>query len=286
VTEREISVESAPYLVNHLVGGVPTLPGALIIDLVADGAFQLRPDLKIIAFEQAFFRKFIKVYPNRKTRFRTESRIVSEDDRHTVVSVSVLSDFIHESGMVLQKDILQHESLVRMSATLLPGLRGPDLNGFEGRRSVDPYPLEGSPVALSGPFDAMQDLTIGGDQRRANFKFANFNGADSKSRSMLSKVVLMDSLMRFGVIQMPRNDSLTVFVPEACDRMRVYFDFANFDISKLAGTVTFMGVNPRPDGELLHMGPVAAIDANGNTLLYVERGVCRRFGEVKNGHPS
>src|SRR6185295_13548838 len=72
VLEREISLESAPYLVNHLVGGIPTLPGALIIALVADGAFQLRPDLKIIAFEQAFFRKFIKVYPKRKTRFRTE----------------------------------------------------------------------------------------------------------------------------------------------------------------------------------------------------------------------
>ena len=101
---------------------------------------------------------------------------------------------------------------------------------------------------------------------------------------MLSKVVLMDSLMRFGVIQTPHDDSITVFVPEACDVMKVYFDFANFDISKLVGTVTFTGVNPRPDGELLHMGPVAAIDPKGNALLFVEHGVCRRFGEVRNGH--
>ncbi|MFY9622140.1 MAG: SDR family NAD(P)-dependent oxidoreductase [Pyrinomonadaceae bacterium] len=286
VTEREISVDSAPYLVNHLVGGVPTLPGALIIDIVAQAAFQLRPNLKIISFEQAFFRKFIKVYAHRKTKFRTESRIVSEDDRETVVKVSVLSDFIHDSGVVLQKDILQHDSLVRMSATGLPLRRLPDVNGFEGRRSVDPYPLEGSPICLSGPFDAMDNLVIGPDRRRADFKFADLNGSGRESRSMLSKVVLMDSLMRFGVIQRPHDDSLTVFVPEACEVMKVYFDFADFDISKLAGRVTFFGVNPRPDGELLHMGPVAAIDANGNALLFVERGVCRRFGEVRNGHGS
>jgi acyl transferase domain-containing protein/NAD(P)-dependent dehydrogenase (short-subunit alcohol dehydrogenase family) len=284
VMEREISVESAPYLVNHLVDGVPTLPGALIIDFVGDAAYQLRPDLKIIAFEQAFFRKFIKVYPNRKTQFRIESRIVSEDDQETVVNVSILSDFVHCSGVTLQKDILQHESLVRMSATPLPVPRSLDLNGFEGRRSVDPYPIEGSPICLSGPFDAMKNLVIGGDGRRADFKFADLNSSSSQSRSMLSKVVLMDSLMRFGVIQMALDDSLPVFVPEACDVMKVYFDFAEFDISKLVGTVTFTGANPRPDGERLHMGPVAAIDANGNTLLLVERGVCRRFGEVKNGH--
>jgi hypothetical protein len=71
-----------------------------------------------------------------------------------------------------------------------------------------------------------------------------------------------------------------------CDVMKVYFDFANFDVAKLAQPVTFSGVNPRPDGDLLHMGPVAAIDPNGHVLLFVEHGVCRRFGEVKNGHAS
>jgi acyl transferase domain-containing protein/NAD(P)-dependent dehydrogenase (short-subunit alcohol dehydrogenase family) len=286
VMEREISIESAPYLVNHLVDGVPTVPGALVIDFVGEAAYQLRPDLKIIAFEEAFFRKFIKVYPNRKMRIRIEARVVSEDDRETVVKISILSDFVHASGVTLQKDILQHESLVRMSSTPLPVPKVVDLNGVQGRRSVDPYPIEGSPICLSGPFDAMKNLIIGGDQRRADFKFDDLNHSSSESQSMLSKVVLMDSLMRFGVIQSATDDSLPVFVPEECDVMKVYFDFAGFDISKLVGTVTFTGANPRPDGERLHMGPVSAIDANGNTLLLVEHGVCRRFGEVRNGHAA
>jgi hypothetical protein len=159
-----------------------------------------------------------------------------------------------------------------------------ETNGAGGVPSPDPYTLDGTPVSLSGPFNAIQNLTIGADHRTAGFKYADFNNA--KDQSALSRIVLMDSLWRFGVIQAARNNSMTVFVPEACEVMKVYFDFAAFDVSKLDGTVTFRGTNPRPDGERLHMGPVAAIDNNGNTLLMVERGVCRRFGEVKNGYAA
>jgi acyl transferase domain-containing protein/NAD(P)-dependent dehydrogenase (short-subunit alcohol dehydrogenase family) len=284
VIEREISIESAPYLSNHLVDGVPTLPGAYVIAIFGETAQELRPDLKIISFEKAKFHKFIKVYKSRKTRIRVEARIVSENDLETVVKLSILSDFVHSSGVILQKDALQHEILVRMSANALPMITWPDLNGVDGRSSVDPYMMEGSPVCLSGPFNAMKNIIIGGDHRKADFKLANFNHDSSKHLPVMSKVVLMDSLWRFGVIQLGPNNTFPVFVPEACDVMKIYFDFADMDTSKLAGTLTFAGANPWPDGERLHMGPVAAIDADGNALVVVERGVCRRFGEVRNGH--
>jgi hypothetical protein len=171
-----------------------------------------------------------------------------------------------------------------MSPDALPVPRRLELNGFDGRRSPDPYMMNGSPVCLSGPFNAMNNIIIGGEHRRADFKINGFKESITAEQSVLSKVVLMDALWRFGVIQIGPDNSLPVFVPEACDVMKIYFDFANFDISKLVGTVTFTGANPRPEGERLHMGPVAAIDAGGNTLLVVERGVCRRFGEVRNGH--
>ncbi len=283
VMEREISIATAPYLLNHLVDGVPTLPGAFVIALFGEAAQELRPALKIISFEEASFLRFIKVYESRKTLIRVEARIASEDDQQTVVRVRILSDFVHRSGVTLQKDVLQHEILVRMSATPSPVPTRLDVNGLEGRRTVDPYMMEGSPVRLSGPFDAMKNIIIGGDHRRADFAITDFNRS-AEHQAVLSKVVLMDSLWRFGVIQIALDNSLPVFVPEACDVMKIYFDFADFDISKLVGTLTFTGANPRADGERLHMGPVKAIDANGNALLVVERGICRRFGEVRNGH--
>jgi NAD(P)-dependent dehydrogenase (short-subunit alcohol dehydrogenase family) len=285
-TEREISIANAPYLVNHLVDGVPTFPGAFVISIFAEAALELRPNLKIISFEKASFRRFVKVYENRKARIRVEAQIVSETDQEALLRVRILSDFVHSSGLVLQKDVLQHEILVRMSPSLPTAPRYFELNGNGGLRSPDPYTMDGSPVSLSGPFNAIKNLTIGEEERTAGFEFPGFEHSNGNSQSALSRIVLMDSLWRFGVIQAPRDNVLTVFVPEACEVMRVYFDFAEFDVSQLIGPVTFSGTNPRPDGERLHMGPVVAIDENGNTLVMVERGVCRRFGEVRNAHAA
>jgi NAD(P)-dependent dehydrogenase (short-subunit alcohol dehydrogenase family) len=284
VMEREISVESAPYLLNHLIDGVPTLPGALVISLFAEAAQALRPELKIVSFEKAFFRRFVKVYQNRKTRLRVEARVMSEDARETVVQVKILSDFVHSSGVVLQKDILQHEILIRMSPTPLPAPTLPRPNGLEGRRLLDPYVMDGSPVRLSGPFNAMDNIIVGGAERKADFKLADFNGASAEYKASWSKIILMDALWRFGVIHTPPDNASPVFVPEECRVMKVYFDFSNFDASQLVGQLTFSGANPRLDGDRLTIGPVVAADGNGNPLIVVEDGVCLRYGKVSNGN--
>ena len=283
VMEREISLASAPYLLNHLIDGVPTLPGALVISLFAEAAQRLRPDLKIISFEKAFFHRFIKVYKNRETRLRVEARIVSEDERETIVQIGILSDFVHSSGVVLQKDILQHEILIRMSATPLPTPTRLHPNGLEGRRLLDPYVMDGSPVCLSGPFNAMENIIVGGAHRRADFKLADLNHSGVEEQSVLSKIILMDALWRFGVIHLASDNSSPVFVPEECRVMKVYFDFSDFDSSQMVGRVTFSGANPRLDGDRLTIGPVTATDGQGNTLLVVEDGVCRRYGKAGNG---
>jgi acyl transferase domain-containing protein/NAD(P)-dependent dehydrogenase (short-subunit alcohol dehydrogenase family) len=282
VSEREVSVATAPYLVNHLVDNVPTLPGAYVIAVFADAARELRPDLKIISFEKASFRRFTKVYESRKTRLRVEARIVSEDDTETLIRVRILSDFVHSSGLVLQKDVLQHEILVRMAAAIPAPKTSATRNGFEGQFTGDPYVVKDSPVLLSGPFDAITNLKIGVEERRADFSRRRFTRLDAEQRARWSTIILMDSLWRFGVIKGGPDFSMPVFVPEACEMMKVFFDFADFDVSRLPGDVMFSGANPRPDGERLHMGPVEAVDANGNVLVLVERGICRRFGEVSS----
>jgi acyl transferase domain-containing protein/NAD(P)-dependent dehydrogenase (short-subunit alcohol dehydrogenase family) len=283
VAEREITIESIPYLLNHLVDGVPTLPGAFIISVVGEAAQQLRPELKVIAFEKAHFRRFVKVYRDRKTLIRIEAQVISEDAEQTVVRVRILSDFVHSSGVVLQKDIVQHEILVRMSTAQAKAPVRPDLNGVEGQYMPDPYVMDGSPVCLSGPFKTMKNIVSGGDRRRADYQLSDFNRNGAEHQAALPKIVLMDSLWRFGAIQIAPDNSLPVFVPEECDVMKIYFDFADFDASKSVEAMTFSGANPRLDGDRLCIGPIAASDLDGNTLLIVEGGVCRRFGEVKNG---
>jgi hypothetical protein len=282
VIEREVSIEDTPYLNNHLVDGVPTLPGAFVISLFADAAQELRPDLKIISFENAAFRRFTKVFKQRKTRLRVESRILSEDDANTVVQVRILSDFVHSSGVALQKDVLQHEIHVRMAAECAQPPRAPSHGAINGIAAPDPFTMSGSTVLLSGPFDAIKNLIIGPDQRSAHLRLDNINDCSAGHQSLLAKIVLMDSLWRFGVIRVEGN-AMPVFVPEACEVMKIFFDFHDF-VLPLSSPLTLFGANPRPDGERLHMGPVDATDENGNTLVIVERGICRRFGEVKSVH--
>src|SRR6185503_12681094 len=108
-------LESAPYLRDHLVHGVPTLPGAFLIGIAADAARELRPRLAIVDFENTSFRRFVRVYPGKPTELRLDARVVETSGDETVVRVQVLSDFVHKSGAVLQKDVVQTEIFVRMA---------------------------------------------------------------------------------------------------------------------------------------------------------------------------
>jgi acyl transferase domain-containing protein len=281
--ERSVSIRTDPYLLNHRVDGVPTVPGAHIISLVAEAAQQLRPDLKIVSFERAHFHRFIKVYGNRETPFRVHANIVSENDAETLVRVRLLADFIHRSGAVLQKDILQHEIEIRMASALRHSSPHGDLGRLAGRPLSDPYVMEGSPVNLSGPFKTMSNIIAGDRSRRADYKLACLNGAGIDNESSLPKIMLMDSLWRFGAIEVGRDGSLPIHVPEKCDLMKMYFDFPNVSARRLMGTLTLSGANPRAIGDMLHIGPVAAYDSDGNLLLSVEGGLCRQLGEVRNG---
>jgi hypothetical protein len=44
------------------------------------------------------------------------------------------------------------------------------------------------------------------------------------------------------------------------------------------------GSNPTADQDRLTIGPVEVRDSEGSVLLSVDGGVCRRLGEVRNGH--
>jgi acyl transferase domain-containing protein/NAD(P)-dependent dehydrogenase (short-subunit alcohol dehydrogenase family) len=280
--ERAVSIRTDPYLVHHLVDGTPTLPGALIIVIVAEAAQQLRPSLKIVSFEQAHFHRFIRVYGTRETLFRVHAAVVSEDDGQALVRVRLLSDFVHRNGTVLQKDILQHEIIVRMAAALQHPSDHRDFDGSDGRCLPDPYVMECSPVSLSGPFRTMSNITVGRAFRRADYEFANPSGVAIEEGSMLPTIMLMDALWRFGAIEMVPDGSMPIHVPENCEVMRVYFDFARVNPRQMMGVLTLSGANPREDGEKLQIGPVVACDVGGNMLLSVEGGICRKLGEVRN----
>ncbi len=283
VVPLEIDLENAPYLYDHMVQGVPTLPGAFLLGIAADAANRLRPGMRIVAFENTSFRRFVRVYEGRTTQLRLDTRIVEEGDAETVIRVQVLSDFVHKSGAVLQKDVVQTEIFIRLTATPQSApLRAGSAELRDAIQLPDPYLLPSSPVRLNGRFKSLSGLRVNGKERFADYRLGNSSYPESPLQHMLPNVILVDAFWRFGTIMATGDRSLSVYVPERCDRMGVYFDYTDFSLDWLHEPLVFTGANPRPQGDQLLVGPIEARDRDGRLRLTVEGGVCRRFGEIQN----
>jgi 3-oxoacyl-(acyl-carrier-protein) synthase/NAD(P)-dependent dehydrogenase (short-subunit alcohol dehydrogenase family) len=289
VIEREVNPENAPYIWEHLVDGIPTVPGVLLIILIGEAALELRPDLKITSFEDTAFRRFVRVRREGKTSLRLHASVISEDADSTVVRVAVLTDFIHKSGTILQKDVEQTAVSVRLARAVA----APPVNGsatrVDGGRSgdsslEDPYLMNGSPVKLDGPFRAMRNITAGSTERWADYRVRQ----ELQSRSGYGgyrylNLMLLDSLVRFGGIHLDAQKAFPICVPEACRMIRIYYDFTNPDEKTFTGSLKFAGSNPLVEPDRMVVGPVEARDPAGRTLAMVDGAISRKIGEVRSG---
>jgi hypothetical protein len=271
-----------PFLSDHVVRGIPTLPGSFIIAMAGDAAQKLLPDLKIVQFERTRFLRLVRAYEGRPAHVRAIAKVVERESDETVVQVRIVMDFVHKSGQVLGKDLLHTEIYVRMA----PAVRNPSPNGshtdhLNGVRLPDPYVMEGSPVKLNGPFRTMKEVVVGQTGRRAEYKLNGNNRYDSEFDYLIPNIILVDAFWRFGTVRANESGGMSVYVPERCDAMKVFFDYSDFGFDRLRSPVTFRGANPRPEGEVLHVGPIDAFDSTGRLLLRVEGGLCRKFGEIQ-----
>jgi len=162
-----------------------------------------------------------------------------------------------------------------------PSRMNGDANQVAGVRLPDPYVLPGSPVQLNGVFKTMKEVEVGRTSRRADYKLNGNSRYGSDFDYLIPNVILVDAFWRFGTVRANGNGGLSVYVPERCDSMKVFFDYADFAAESLRRAVTFYGANPRAEGDVLHVGPIDAFDSMGRMLLRVEGGVCRKFGDIE-----
>jgi len=267
---------------DHLVRDVPTLPASFLTCLVADAATKLRPHLKIVAYEDTRYHRFVKLPRDGCAKIRIHARVVSESHVGTAIHVRILSDFVHKSGRPLQTDILHNETTIRMAESLAnPPKRLFDSDHIDGIRLPDPYLLPDSKVRLNGPFASTRNIAVGRSQRVAQYHLANCRYPQSPFIHMLPNMIFVDAFWRFGTVHEIADHTLGVYVPERCGVMRVYFDYMAFDAPALTDAMTFRGFNPRAEGDVLHVGPIEVSDREGKVMLVVEQGLCRKLGEVQ-----
>lgn len=282
VVEWPISPETMPFLFDHIVRGIPTVPGSLIIAMAADAARGLFPDLKIVQFERTRFLRLVRAHEGASGKVRAIARLVERNADEHLVRVQIVMDFVHKNGSVLGKDLLHTEIHVRMSPTVpTPVERGRQSKSIDGVSLPDPYVMEGSPVRLNGAFRTMKEIVVGQNARCATYNLNGHRPYGSVFDYLIPNIIMVDAFWRFGTVRSNESGTLSVYVPEKCEAMKVFFDYGDFDSAMLRKPITFHGANPRPDGESLHVGPIDAYDAGGRLLLRVEGGLCRKFGEIE-----
>lgn len=223
VAEREMCPEVDSYLNDHLVNGVPTLPGTLVPEIVAEAALALQPGWCVTAISGLSLQVFLRMYPGRSGPvFRVVAERGPEIDGERTVSVRVVSDLHAPQGTLLRKDRVHFEATVHLrremprSAAVAPWPDEPD-----DVPAVDPYHVPNPVVHLTGTWVSTKDTRTSSGGNRATFAVSPLHESFSGFRT---PVVLMDGLARTAVLASGR------FVPLAAplDIARIeFFDQRN-----------------------------------------------------------
>jgi hypothetical protein len=277
VVEFPLSLDSAPYLSDHLVNGTPALPGTFEVEFALRAANVLRPGYAHFAARNPQFHRFVRV-PERGTCLRAEASIIDETDDGCVIGIRLLSDFLHRSGVVLKRDILHFEGEVLTSANpfVHTANRRSALDLSLVRPCADPYLAPGSPVKLGGMFACLDDIRIGPLARSARYRIGPEKSLASLE-GFISPVLLLDALFRLVGVA-PDGDVSTgaVSVPLSGDTF--HFTAGLTDRALQGTALRMVAANPRSEGEFLRTEWGHVIDDDGRTIVSISGAYARRMG--------
>jgi hypothetical protein len=90
---RPVSMARDRYLHDHLVGGVPVVPGAFGCELIAEAASQAVPGWHVVGLEDVQFLQLLRVPPDESVELDVQARCAAPRDGRAVVEVDVGSWF-------------------------------------------------------------------------------------------------------------------------------------------------------------------------------------------------
>jgi len=277
VIEFPLSLETAPYLDDHRVNGIPVLPGTFEVEFALRAAQALRPSHRYLAARNPRFHRFVRV-PERGTSLRAEARILEDTADGSVVGIRLLSDFVHRSGVVLQPDVVHFEgevlTSIRPFAHLTKGGAAPDL--ASAIACTDPYLAAGSPVKLGGMFACLHDIQLGPLCRSARYHVGSDKCLDSL-QGFISPVLLLDALFRLVGVA-PDGDISTgeVSVPLKGDTF--HFTAGVTDRTLQGTRLHMLAANPRIEGDFVRTDWGHVVDAEGRTIVSIAGAFARRMG--------
>ena len=167
VLERRIELSNIDFLSHHKVRGVPTLPGAYILDHMVMTGLELcsaATPVTSVTVRDAKFHRFVRCSEN-EFNLRVIAQVTGER-----IAVWMIGDIRHSAGRILAKDVVFAQAILSFDHDTWE--REPPLEGFDesDERLQDPYCNgQRDDIELSGPFDCVRDIAIGPSGRRALF---------------------------------------------------------------------------------------------------------------------
>ncbi len=209
--EVPLKLSSIDCLAFHKVRGLPTLPGAWVLDRLVHAAMQLNPNRDCIVGVEAqdlclmrFVRDANGLDPN--------VRVIAEETDEGYFAWMV-SDVLHPTGRILSKDVLCAKVALRFDYDCRPSKSQASALHFEKHVSGSPH-LEDpycrgirEEVELSGCFNCLGDIEIGRDSRQAKLVLApQCCGAG------VIPALALDAAWRVGAMY-ANSDTESLFVP-------------------------------------------------------------------------
>ncbi len=279
ILERRVDLSKIDFLSCHKVRGVPTLPGAWILDLMVTAGLELRQDAAPIAsvtVRDASFHRFVRCAENERN-LRAVAQMAG--DR---IAVWMIGDICRPGGPVLSKDVVFAEAILsfehvagEMHRSQQQGGDGQGLQGSD-QRLRDPYcGGRREDVLLSGPFDCVRDIAIGASGRRARF-----DPGQSPITSNSIPALVLDAALRVGAMYAVSGKS-DLYVPVRIGRLVVPIGphARSFSASPREIRTTV----PRVENGHARWDQSVVLDEDGAARLVVENAFAARLG---NGDPE
>ncbi len=273
IRETGVQLSKIECLSYHSVRGIPTLPGAWILERMVNTASRFVENVSSVSavtIEDVIFSRFVRFANDQEPNIR----IVAEETANGIC-VWTIGDVLHSSGVTLSKDLVFASaklSFARESEILQTSLNGIGArNGNGSIRTInDPYCSgQRNDVELSGPFDCVRDIRIGPSGRLAKFvpdQTCVWPG--------VIPALLLDAAWRVGAMDaVPGRDEL--YVPVRINRLVVPVGMNAS--SDLASDWQIRTTAPRVQDHNVRWDRTEVLDRSGAVKMLVEDTLAMRL---------
>lgn len=272
------------FLNGHVVGGVGTLPGCFVLELVAEACRELRPGLVLTGARDVVFESFLRIDgPASRHPLEIRASVRSSQPDLTVVDVRISTQLVTPSGRDLHQEKVFFTAVAHLAPLHPPIPEHEPWPEANETPVLDPYHGEGSPVALSREFVSTERTRLHPLGKRATYRGAVQPGGPYDK--FLTPVLLMDGLIRLAVLDSYDQPALPVAAPTRIGRVDFYSPANDVELTREGGPVELYST-PRGLG-LGHEAVFRAVTPGGHVLLSIAgvEGVVVGHVDSRTGYP-